>query len=253
MTTHSKRLPIIAHRGNAWDYPENSLASLASAIELGCGFVEFDVQLSADGVPLVIHDADLQRTAGDERAVLTAQASTLREVSVHEPARFGDRHQPTPLPRLADVVDLLMRTPDVTALVELKRASIARHGIEAMLAATLPVLERMRTQAVIISFNHALVAAAMQRGWRGGMVLETYDEIGAIAAGMPPELVICNLRKLPAGDAPLPQGPWRWAAYEVTTAQEVENLHARGVSLLETMQVRAIRSVLERVTWMSMS
>ena len=59
---HGNPLPdIIAHRGNAIEFPENTLQALESAVELGLRHVEFDVQLTADHVPVVIHDADLAR------------------------------------------------------------------------------------------------------------------------------------------------------------------------------------------------
>ena len=53
---------IIAHRGDSAHRPENTLASFASALELGADFVEFDVQLTADGHVVVMHDPTLDRT-----------------------------------------------------------------------------------------------------------------------------------------------------------------------------------------------
>jgi glycerophosphoryl diester phosphodiesterase len=55
---------IVAHRGNAAEFPENTLQSLQSAVDLGLRWVEFDVQLTADRVPVVFHDSDLARVAG---------------------------------------------------------------------------------------------------------------------------------------------------------------------------------------------
>ncbi len=55
---------IIAHRGASALAPENTIAAFRKAIEVGSDGVEFDVQLSKDGVPVVIHDPTLLRTAG---------------------------------------------------------------------------------------------------------------------------------------------------------------------------------------------
>ena len=63
MTTGTSLPEIIAHRGNATEFPENTLQSLASAVELGVKHLEFDVQLTADKVPVLLHDADLERVA----------------------------------------------------------------------------------------------------------------------------------------------------------------------------------------------
>ena len=54
MNSTTAQLPdIIAHRGNAIEHPENTLQALESAVALGVRHVEFDVQLTADHVPVV--------------------------------------------------------------------------------------------------------------------------------------------------------------------------------------------------------
>ena len=54
---------LLAHRGWASRYPENSRAGIEAALRAGVPSVEIDVQLSGDGVPMVIHDAGLERHA----------------------------------------------------------------------------------------------------------------------------------------------------------------------------------------------
>lgn len=54
---------IIAHRGASSYAPENTLAALQMAVDAGADGVEFDVQLAADGIPVVIHDLTINRTA----------------------------------------------------------------------------------------------------------------------------------------------------------------------------------------------
>ena len=49
---------VIAHRGDSARRPENTLASFASALEVGAEIVEFDVQLTRDGHVVVLHDPD---------------------------------------------------------------------------------------------------------------------------------------------------------------------------------------------------
>lgn len=53
---------ILGHRGAPFDAPENTIASFAAAMAAGADGVELDVQLSADGIPVVIHDDTLRRT-----------------------------------------------------------------------------------------------------------------------------------------------------------------------------------------------
>jgi glycerophosphoryl diester phosphodiesterase len=73
----TRRPLIIAHRGASARAPENTLAAFALAIDAGADGVEFDVRLSKDGVPVVIHDATLARTAGIEGRVADLTAEQL--------------------------------------------------------------------------------------------------------------------------------------------------------------------------------
>ena len=60
-----------AHRGFSAAYPENTMLSFQKAREAGCHGIELDVHLSADGVPVVIHDEQVDRTTdGDRKSVV---------------------------------------------------------------------------------------------------------------------------------------------------------------------------------------
>ncbi|HXQ73890.1 MAG TPA: glycerophosphodiester phosphodiesterase [Pyrinomonadaceae bacterium] len=73
---------IIGHRGASAVAPENSMAAFVAAIEAGADGIEFDVRLSRDGVPVIIHDDTLQRTHGLRRRVVDLTAEELRGVGV---------------------------------------------------------------------------------------------------------------------------------------------------------------------------
>lgn len=71
---------IVGHRGASADAPENTLAAFRLAAEQGAGAIELDAKLSADGVPVVIHDDTLDRTTdghGDVRAHALAALGRL--------------------------------------------------------------------------------------------------------------------------------------------------------------------------------
>ena len=85
---------VIAHRGAAAVAPENTLASVAMALEQGADIVEIDVQETADGEVVVIHDADLMRVGGDPMRVWEATIDEIRAVDVGSwfgPAFAGQR------------------------------------------------------------------------------------------------------------------------------------------------------------------
>lgn len=73
---------IIAHRGDSAHAPENTLAAFAMAIEKGAEGIEFDVQLSRDGVPVVIHDHNMIRTGNFNERVANLTATQLGEIDV---------------------------------------------------------------------------------------------------------------------------------------------------------------------------
>lgn len=73
---------ILGHRGSSASAPENTLAAFARAINDGADGIEFDVRLSRDGVPVVIHDATLKRTGREDRAVSSLTAAELQTIDV---------------------------------------------------------------------------------------------------------------------------------------------------------------------------
>jgi glycerophosphoryl diester phosphodiesterase len=73
---------IIGHRGASAVALENTIAAFEAAIAAGADGIEFDVRLSRDGVPVIIHDDTLSRTHGVRRRVVDLTAEELRSVGV---------------------------------------------------------------------------------------------------------------------------------------------------------------------------
>lgn len=73
---------ILGHRGASAVAPENTLAAFSRAILDGADGIEFDVRLSRDGVPIVIHDASLRRTAGMDSQVGDLTSEQLQSIDV---------------------------------------------------------------------------------------------------------------------------------------------------------------------------
>ncbi len=94
--------PVIGHRGAAGHAPENTLAGFRHAARLGIAWVEFDVQLTADAVPVVIHDHTLDRTTDGYGQVRRCSLERLRRFDAGgwmHPAYIGER-----VPTLAEVL-----------------------------------------------------------------------------------------------------------------------------------------------------
>ncbi len=106
----SRQLPerplvrVTAHRGHAVAAPENTLSAVRKAIESGADYAEVDVVLTADCVPVLLHDRDLKRVAGDPRRIEDLRYDEVRKLDVgswFDSSFAGER-----VPTLAEVIDL---------------------------------------------------------------------------------------------------------------------------------------------------
>ena len=96
--------PIIGHRGSADLAPENTLAGIRRAHEEGATFVEFDVKLTADNVPILMHDDRLDRTTNGKGKVA---AKTLNEIhTLDAGAWFGPEFEGERVPTFRAVLEL---------------------------------------------------------------------------------------------------------------------------------------------------
>jgi glycerophosphoryl diester phosphodiesterase len=112
----------LAHRGDSRVAPENSLAALVAATNLpGIDGVELDVQLSADGVPVVIHDADLRRVHKVDASVHELDAAALGEYGI---PRLAEVFEALPLEAF---IDIDLKVEPSHAFVE---ACLAGRGAE---------------------------------------------------------------------------------------------------------------------------
>ncbi|NEE00743.1 glycerophosphodiester phosphodiesterase [Phytoactinopolyspora halotolerans] len=105
-------LTLIGHRGTPFEFTENTVASLKNAESLGADGIEFDVRLTRDSVPVLLHDADLRRLWG--------RPQLLSEIDYHEVSDF--------LPTLDEAV----RATSTMLVVDCKGAGTARRAISVL-------------------------------------------------------------------------------------------------------------------------
>lgn len=92
-----KRPLIFGHRGASMHAPENTLSAFRLALEMGADGIELDITPSADGVPMVIHDPNLERTTngtGDVRQLSASEIQKYDAGSRHR-AQFAGERVPT--------------------------------------------------------------------------------------------------------------------------------------------------------------
>lgn len=239
----SPLVELIAHRGFAARYPENTIAGIAAAAETGARWIEFDIQVSADGVPVLMHDATLQRTTGRPGTVMDLSMEELRAFTPSEPQRFGERYGHVRLATVGDLMNQLANWPDVTVFAEIKKESIDRFGSRYTVARVLEALEPCINQCVVISFVAEAIAQARELGApRVGWAIRQFSNIVRKEAELlNPEFIFCDHEIIPAASRknpqPLWEGPWRWAVYEVGTAELAIQLAALGADLIETFDI----------------
>jgi glycerophosphoryl diester phosphodiesterase len=93
---------IIAHRGASGAAPENTLSSIRQAMADGADWVEIDVQETADGEVVVIHDSDFMKLAGVNRSVSEATMEQIANIDIG--SWFAPEYADERVPRLADVL-----------------------------------------------------------------------------------------------------------------------------------------------------
>lgn len=107
---------VYAHRGASAEYPENTLAAFRRALELHTEGIELDVHLSADGVPVVIHDLNVDRTTDGFGLVSEMTFDELQSL---------DAGQGEKIPALGQVLDLVGDRPHVDIEVKANEAGEA--------------------------------------------------------------------------------------------------------------------------------
>jgi glycerophosphoryl diester phosphodiesterase len=145
---------LIGHRGGSLEAPENTMASFRHALDLGIRYVELDVQMTSDGVPVVLHDPTLDRTTngtGPVRDVTFAELSTLDAGSHFSPEFAGER-----VPTLREVLELCVAA-GAGVVAEIKDVRLYT-GMEERVAALMGEMwTRGAEDLWCISFDHAAI------------------------------------------------------------------------------------------------
>lgn len=155
--SHDCRPLVIGHRGASADAPENTLAAFDLAFDDGADGVEFDVRLAADGVPVVIHDATLARTAlarGRAEALTSSELSRLGAgewFNLRHPARARGAYASERVPTLARVFE---RYGPRTLYAEMKCEEPARRAPLARAVVGLIRAHGLSRSVVVKSFEH---------------------------------------------------------------------------------------------------
>lgn len=242
---------IVAHRGASSTCPENTLSSFEEAVRLGARIVELDVRVSRDGVPVVMHDATVDRT--------TDGAGPVRELTAEQLAMLnaGTGEAPEKVPTLAAALDLMSGRAAVA--LELKNLP-GENGYDAasraqIVEATHAELERTGFvgSALVLSFDLSLIALSkaiapdVPTGLLTAEVLRPRDAL-AMARGGGHGMLLPGTRSLiPAGEAFVREAHaagLRLGTWTVDDPDELEMLLGWGVDAVASNDLAMALSVL---------
>lgn len=145
---------IFGHRGSAGTHPENTMISFEQAYKDGADGIELDVQLSKDGIPVVIHDEKVNRTTDGKGLVKDLSLLELKQLNaVH---KFKKLYKQAEIPTLEEVLEWAGKKQTIVN-IELKNSIVPYSGMEEKV---LDLINRYNMEHLIIfsSFNHYSIA-----------------------------------------------------------------------------------------------
>jgi glycerophosphoryl diester phosphodiesterase len=177
--------PVIGHRGASAEAPENTLRAFLRAIEQGVDAIELDVHVTADDVPVVMHDPTVMRTTSGEGALASMSWRKLRELDAgarftpDAGATYPYRDQGIRVPSVEDIIAAI--PADLPMLIEVK-AIHAQWPLRR-------VLERFRaaSRCVVAAFEAGSLNAFLEPPFTCGASRRDLLELMArTAAGLKP-------------------------------------------------------------------
>lgn len=142
-------MKIIAHRGESFDAPENSLSAILLAWERGAKVVEIDVHLSADKEVVVIHDKHTGRVGDKKRIVKKSSLSELKTVDIG--LKKSEKYKGERIPALSEVLETV--PPEGKLIIEVKCGNEVINPLIQVLKAS--AIES--TQVELMAFNLKVV------------------------------------------------------------------------------------------------
>lgn len=241
------RIPeLVAHRGYPGRYPENTLPAIEAALRAGARYIEIDVQTTSDHVPVLFHDATMERLCGVEGRIREAELAELSALRASYPERFGNAFSDVSIPTLSAVANLLDAWPETTLFVEIKDEALLHSGIDETYWRCASALAPIANRAVMIAFDCAFLLAARQHGWSqlGGVVERWAERDQPKLIEAAPQYLFADIEHLPETGA-LNWRDARLVAYEVAEPAQALALAARGVDLVETFAIGEMRAALD--------
>ena len=143
-----------AHRGASAYFPENTMLSFGKALEMGCTGIETDVQLTKDGVLVLIHDEMVNRTTNGQGFVKDYSYIELSRLDAG--SWMGEEFAGINIPTVEELI-YLTSDKDIILNFEIKSGIVIYEDIEQKLI-DLIYKHKIKHKVIISSFNHYSIA-----------------------------------------------------------------------------------------------
>jgi glycerophosphoryl diester phosphodiesterase len=207
---------VIAHRGHSIDVPENTLEAYRRAVEIGTEMIECDVNMTRDGVLVMIHDWTVDRTTDGSGAV---SSLTLDEIGrLDAGSWFGPEYRGLRIPTTTETIEL-GREAGISMCFEVKGGTPGEFRNVAEALADLLAERDALDWAFMSSYDHDALARARMR------VPELLFAPERLPDDVPPDPDEA-IRQATALGAPVLQNHWRFLTPEL-----VRGLHDHGIAV----------------------
>lgn len=139
---------LIAHRGVSYEAPENTLSAISRAIDLRTDWIEVDLHITKDGVPVVIHDSSLMRTTNNKDPVCVEDLTLAELKKLDAGSWFSPSFAGEQIPTLEEV--LALDRKGVKLMLEIKKG---RSSAEELCSKILSVLPSQDESIILGSFE----------------------------------------------------------------------------------------------------
>lgn len=143
-------MKIFAHRGFSGRYPQNTMLAFQKALESGCDGIELDVQLTKDGVPVIIHDEYLDDLTDFKGFVRDYTYEQLKKCNAA--GKYNETYGFCPIPTFQEYCEWVKQTELVTN-VEIKSSVYYYEDIEEKVMALIESYG-LADRIILSSFNH---------------------------------------------------------------------------------------------------
>ena len=230
---------LVAHRGDPYRFPENTLVGIKSAAETGAVWGEIDIQYTADFIPVLYHDSDLSRVSGDPRQLNATKWASVKQLPASHPERFDSQFTSSPINKFTDLLDSLTDWPEMRIFIELKSESIEHFGADEVVRDIVKKIEDANCQnqvaAIISKHDVAMEVVRACSELAIGWVMPSFTLANqARARQLNFDYLFINYLRFDAWQQGLPRQSEQRIVYTINDLKTAQSLLNSGADMIET-------------------